>query len=271
MVEIALSLAIIGFALVAIIGVLPIGMQVQKDNRQETIINQDASFFLDAIRNGAQGVDDLTNYVVGITNWAFPYKPGAGGVPVPTGPPDVTIYTPGGSSRNNVPLTPPYPLSTGYRIVGLLSTPKFTPLTAPRVSGYYSNYVVACVRSLSGPTSEKFPQTNAAMADLAFTYRLMPQVVPCETNYYDLSWNDTTTLYLRTNLYGNLHDLRLLFRWPLLNQKTGRTGTGRQVYRTLVGGSLQETNEPGFQRPNAGYSSPFDLYFFQPRTYVKAP
>src|ERR1017187_7333323 len=59
MIEIAISLAIIGFALVAIIGVLPIGMNVQKDNREETIINQDATVLMDAIRNCAQGLDDL--------------------------------------------------------------------------------------------------------------------------------------------------------------------------------------------------------------------
>ena len=38
MIEIALCLAIIGFALVAIIGILPAGMQVQKDNREDTIV-----------------------------------------------------------------------------------------------------------------------------------------------------------------------------------------------------------------------------------------
>ncbi len=55
MVEIAISLAIIGIALVAIIGVLPLGMNVQKDNREETIINQDATVLLEAIRSGARG------------------------------------------------------------------------------------------------------------------------------------------------------------------------------------------------------------------------
>ena len=55
MVEIAICLAIIGFALVAIIGVLPIGMNTQRDNREETIINQDATVFIEAIRNGAHG------------------------------------------------------------------------------------------------------------------------------------------------------------------------------------------------------------------------
>src|SRR5262249_51751200 len=68
MVEIALALAVIGFALVAILGILPMGMDVQKDNRRETIINQDANFLIETIRGGARGLDDLTNYVISITN-----------------------------------------------------------------------------------------------------------------------------------------------------------------------------------------------------------
>ena len=69
MVEIAICLAIIGIALVAIIGVLPIGINVQKDNREETVIDQDATVFLENIRNGARGLDDLTNYVMAITQF----------------------------------------------------------------------------------------------------------------------------------------------------------------------------------------------------------
>src|SRR5271169_5569951 len=68
MIEIAISLAIIGIALVGIIGVLPLGMNVQRDNREETIINQDATVLLEAIRSGARGLNDLTNYVYAITN-----------------------------------------------------------------------------------------------------------------------------------------------------------------------------------------------------------
>jgi type II secretory pathway pseudopilin PulG len=62
MVEIAICLAVIAFALVAIIGVLPLGIQVQADNRQESIINRDGAYFLDAIRKGAPP-DDLRLYV----------------------------------------------------------------------------------------------------------------------------------------------------------------------------------------------------------------
>ena len=72
MIEIALCLAIIGFALVAIIGVLPLGMNAQRDNREATVINQDATVLLEAVRSAARGADYLTNNVYAITNyWAF--------------------------------------------------------------------------------------------------------------------------------------------------------------------------------------------------------
>ena len=66
MVEIAIALGVIAFALVAIIGVLPMGMQTQKDNREDTIVNQDARVLLDAIRSGGRSVAslDLGSYVV---------------------------------------------------------------------------------------------------------------------------------------------------------------------------------------------------------------
>src|SRR3954468_659083 len=63
MVEIAFSLAIVAFALVAIMGVLPTGMTVQKDNREDTVVNNDAAFWAEALRSGSRGIEDLTNYV----------------------------------------------------------------------------------------------------------------------------------------------------------------------------------------------------------------
>ena len=52
--------AVIGFALVAIVGVLPIGLNVQKDNREETVINFDANYLIDAIRSGVAGSSTIT-------------------------------------------------------------------------------------------------------------------------------------------------------------------------------------------------------------------
>ena len=138
MMEIAICLAIIGFALVAIIGVLPIGLNTQRDNREETVINQDATVLLEAIRGGARGADYLTNYVYAITN---------------SGVNQAWI---GYGSGN---------LTSGAQIIGLLSTPEF--------NGTTSNHIVAYVRSISGLAAEKPPQDNAIMREDTFTYRLL--------------------------------------------------------------------------------------------------
>ena len=119
MIEIAIALAVIAFALVAIIGVLPIGMNVQRDNRAETIINHDATYWMEAIRSGAQGLDDLTNYTDQITV--------------------------NGTNFENFYLNPgasPLVFSTGREIIGLLSTP-----------GTGTNSAI--VRTLSGAATEK--------------------------------------------------------------------------------------------------------------------
>jgi type II secretory pathway pseudopilin PulG len=263
MIEIAVSLAIIGFALVAIIGVLPYGMNVQKDNREETIINQDFTVFINAIRNGAQGLDDLTNYVMAITNEVWLYTDGA------VGRNFVGRY---GYTLTNSSTSPQFPLTNGFRIVGLLSTPKYLPYKTRTQTGFLSNNVVAYVRSMSGPANEKFPQISQSMQDLAFSYLMTSEVVPYWTNYYDQSWTNYAAFppnspeyvarhdysMITSNVQANLHDLRLLFRWPLRSQ--GKTGQGGQSFRTLVSGQLLQTNDIGYP-----------LYFFQPRTYVKAP
>jgi len=249
MVEIAISLAIIAFALVAIIGVLPLGLDVQKENRQETIINQDAGYFMDAIRNGARGLDDLTNYVIGITNYWTLYNTN-----VPPSRPwkrvtsDNDGYDPIGSRVTSINPPPPFSLTNGYRIVGLLCTPKLEYVGG---ENYQSNYLVAFVRALSGSATEKFPQSDKSIQSLAFSYRLIPEIVP-------LPGYDTNSAYGK-NLQANLNELRLLFRWPLLPNWSA--GNGRQSYRSLVGGQLVKTNDVTGQT----------LHFFHPTTFVNVP
>jgi type II secretory pathway pseudopilin PulG len=259
MVEIAISLAVIGFALVAIIGVLPFGMRVQKVNREETIINQDANVFMDAIRNGAQGLDDLTNYVLTITNYVTHYHP--------NGTPFYPGWYYGYTRTNSYGTSLQYPLINGSRIVGLLSTPQYVPLVpGPGVAAgeFLSNHVVAYVRSMSGSASQMPPQNDPAMQDFAFTYRMTSEVVPIGTNYYDPTWTvDPNYVKLINNLNANLHDVRLYFGWP--PQAQGRSSQSGQSFRTLAGGLLLETNEPSFG------AIEYNLYFFQPQTYVKAP
>jgi type II secretory pathway pseudopilin PulG len=65
MVEIAISIGVIAFALVAIIGILPTGLQTQRDNREDTIVNQDARVLLEAIKSGGRDVtSDLGSFVI---------------------------------------------------------------------------------------------------------------------------------------------------------------------------------------------------------------
>ena len=119
MVEIAICLAVIGFALVAIIGILPLGMNVQKDNREETIIGQDGAFFMEAIRSGARGLEELPESVTNL----------------------VLVRMDG--TRESVP---PASYPTASNIIGILSTPQ--PLVLR---------VEADVRAISGSAVEKGP------------------------------------------------------------------------------------------------------------------
>lgn len=234
MAEIAISLAIIGIALVAIIGVLPLGMRIQRDNRETTVINQDATVFMEALRGGARGMDDLTNYVFMITN----------------------TYAHVAYSS----------FTSGAEIIGLLGTPEFVdangnPIPYPSyVTPSYSNRMVAFVYSMSGPAVEKPPQANGSLVrQSSFSYGLI-----CENLSLPLDPNTTTNAY-GANLAANLHELRLTFLWPLLpDSQPPRVhyGTGQQTYRTLVAGQqvLDTQTVPTV-----------NLYFFQPQSFSTAP
>ena len=161
--------------------------------------------------------------------------------------------------------------------------------------GFYSNHVVAVVRALSGAASEKPPQSNLSVQEMAFAYRLIAEVVPYgygtwtnanaqisppNSSEWDFSWTNyldpqlyspTTNTpeiikrfnYFRvaTNLQADLNDVRLLFRWPA--RPNGGLGGGRQVFRSLAAGPLQSF-------PTNVLPTHYTLYFVQPKTFVKA-
>lgn len=275
MIEIALALAIIGFALVAIIGVLPAGLNVQKNNRQETIITQDANYFMEAIRNGARGLDDLTNYVISITNYwttfntnfplGTPWQPNGndydGYTGVAVNPVNLRFRSHVTSVTNAV-VENSFPLTNGFHIVGLLGRPKFEPTTVNNTPSLRSNHVVALIRAISGASSEKYPQTNVLVQDLAFSYRMVTEVFTLPQA--DIITNDVVDVARLQELNGarafssqlqdRLREVRLKFAWPLLSRN--QLGNGRQTFRTLVGGKLETSvldNQP--------------VYFFNPTAY----
>jgi hypothetical protein len=143
MIEIALSLAVVAFALVAIMGVLPTGMTVQRDNREDIIINQEGKFWLDAIRTGARGLEDLTNYVEAIT-----------------------ITNRGtGTTRVFSEVNGPNRLMSASDIIGLLCVPHV-------LSDFTTNDVRLRVKAITGLAAEKGPLTN----EFSFRYQVQSQI-----------------------------------------------------------------------------------------------
>ncbi|MBI4658487.1 MAG: hypothetical protein HY735_06510 [Verrucomicrobia bacterium] len=231
MVEIALSLGIIAFALVALIGVMPTGIKVQQENREETVINQDGLYLLEAIRSGSKGVDELTNYVESIT--------------IRDGRSSITF--------TNSPLPIANRLTNGQHIVGLLSTPRFVRSAD---GTFRTNLVEAHVRAISGVAGEK----SALNDQLAFRYLLRTEIVPFIHRPPGFVANGPSELAYATNLLNNLYDVRLILRWPLYQKgPVWETGRSRKVFRTLVTGELKPFNTPRSRYP---------LYWFEPNTFA---
>jgi type II secretory pathway pseudopilin PulG len=251
MVEIAICLAIIGLALVAIIGVLPLGMNIQRDNREETIINQDATVLLEAIRNGERGGTDLTNYVYAITNYVTPYNQ-----QMQPGKTVVSGYTQDAAQILGYNVSPGlFALTNNACIIGVLSTPEYLNIafqpTNNLMSGGYSNHVEAFVHAISGPAVEKPPQDNQILVADSFSYivRVVNSPVATATNMMGLAQQKL--------LAANLHEVGLSFYWPI--RPNGSVGLGRQTQRTMVAGTIQTI--PGRQ----------PLYFFESQIFTNAP
>ncbi len=258
MVEIAICLAIIGLALVAIIGVLPLGMNVQRDNREETVINQDATVWMESIRNGVKSGSDLTNYVYTITNYWTQYSS-----PTVVQNQGVNWYNYDGSSIFGTPEL--FGLTNNARIIGILSTPEYLMLDGKTpannlFSGGFSNHVFAYVRALSGPAVEKPPQNNTIMIGDSFAYRLLVVNAPLATDTNLLALPLSQTAFSR-QLAANLHELRLTFAWPVRpNGKLGSDGPLPQTQRTMVPGTYYHTND-----------GPQILFFYQSQAFANSP
>ena len=258
MVEIAICLAIIGLALVAIIGVLPLGMKVQRDNREETVINQDATVLLESIRNGVRGGYDLTNYVTEIDNYVTLFDQNLAKIRT-----DTYIYTLTNYTVNGNASTTQFGLTNNARIVGLLSTPEFldgnyNPVNLLVPNGI-SNHVEMNVRAMSGPAVEKPPQDNSILIGDSFTYRVRVVNAPVatDTNLYNLMNFTPAQRAYTTQLNANLHELSLSFYWPV--EPNGSLGTGRQTQRAAVAGDITRTPDV------------VNLYYYQSQSFTNTP
>jgi len=194
LVEIAICLAIISFGILAVIGVLPIGMNTQQDNREETIINQDATMLLEAIRSGSRGASDLVNYVYAITN----------------------------SSA-----TPPYGwdqsyLNTGARIIGLLSRPG---------TDHYVAYVHSMSGQAAEKPPQPL---NSMVFQDTFTYRVVCvnyPVSPAGSSGLAGNQHELRMTFLWPQLpNGNVGSGRQTFRTTIAGQMTTTNDGGQTLY-----------------------------------------
>lgn len=254
MVEIAICLAIVAFAMIVIMGVLPLGMQVQKSNREDTVINLEGQYFLEAIRSGSKGTPELLQAI------------------------DWVVIT---NSLNKVRSNSWSDFNTNniYALIGLLSTPKYQLDPNGRV---ITNTVLAKFRSFNGSAAER----DASLRDFSFSYLMSVEIVPFpmmstnllgNTNFLEAglaptdvpirsnAWQTTTFQQNRAN---NFYDLRLTLRWPV--RPNGTAGNNQQVFRTLVSGQLQTlwvTSPP--PPPLPGMPPLTNLHYFTPNKFTK--
>jgi len=212
MVEIALSLAVVAFALVAIIGILPSGMTVQRDNREDTLLNQEGRYWIEAIKSGALGLDHLTNNVEEIIFYR-----------------EYEGKTERILSRSNTVAKPWF----GSDIIGLLTTPKYGSFYVYPSGALVTNKVVARVKAITGSAAEKGPLTN----EFAFRYELESEIVP---NFpFPAAYPGTNLVVSNYNaaVGTTLHDVRLILRWPVVQQGDDwHIGNNRKEFRgKLIG------------------------------------
>jgi hypothetical protein len=160
-------------------------------------------------------------------------------------------------------------LITGQRIIGLLSTPKYIPFSTGKDIGFVSNYVVGYFRCLSGDVSDKYPQTNQVMRDMAFSYRLVPEIVPYSA--YDPSWvnfNDpairgnTNEILSRSNYWTYVRNLpnqparsKAPLRWPGAAERKNRERTPRFIAPPQAEASCRRTRSVFRGNPRIAFIS----------------
>jgi prepilin-type N-terminal cleavage/methylation domain-containing protein len=255
MIEIAIAIAVVAFALVAIIGVMPTGLRVQQENREDTVVNQDGNVWLQAIRSGALGLNYLTNHIelIEVRNQVGNLT-------------STNLYTVVTYERGEVQGD----LRDGRDIVGILSTPRYQ---LDRKDQWTTNLIRAYVRAISGAAADRLVARPGGRSEFGFLYRMTVEVVPhnpvagMATDVSDpnlpaeVRTNRLKLLAWGNSLQANLFDVRVAIDWPvtLVPNQPPRIGNNRREFRTLVSGTLTATNSVPLRRP---------LYFLQPNRFA---
>lgn len=207
MIEVALSLAIVAFALVAIMGVMPAGLNVQRENREETIISQDAEYLLEAIRMGVLA----TNLDVMRSN--------------------ITLLEVQGNYNGSAvaPLSWTYGATTNPPTIGQILVHLCRPSSYVVGGSTNFNEVRLRFKGFSGNMASLAGGTNLANS---FQYELSTEIerVRPGVAFYG------SDVFRQSFLSNNLYSVKLTFRWPVL--PTGNLGLGSKTFHTQMKGSL---------------------------------
>lgn len=243
--EIALCIAVIGIALTAIIGVLPSGLNVQKQNREDTLVSQDAQFLIESIRSGAMAIPDLTNQVDFIL-WRR------------TGAENKEYYFRGPNFQEALPGTV-IPLTASWQVTALLGMPRYEAVR----NGVVQNEVTAQFRTFGSPFSEKPYRDAGGLPSQARLQTAMRYLVTAETqttptrpplilNGYTNRNESNIVASQLFRIEQGMSDLRLTFQWPVFRVGADfRTGGSRRSFRSLIRGErdLLTTNFLGTLHP----------------------
>lgn len=206
LVEIVLSLAIVAVALVAIIGVLPLGLNVDRSNREDSIINQEATLWMEALRGGSEYM-------------ALP-------------PVDYMVLTENGVVVDGFEVVDPAPTN----VLKLVST--ISDTVVPNVLNQNQGNPPAATRlahvrarAVNGNLSELQGDTN-----FAFGYQLEVEVSPHYTG--------PGSPYLNVFNTNQLYDVRLEFNWPLVppDDRIQTDFARSKTFRSIVYASRNSTN-----------------------------
>lgn len=224
MIEVAMSLAIVAFALVAIIGVMPTGLNVQRQNADETIISQDGTYLLEAIRQGTLSAN-LTQLGTNLTEIDLRSEFNA------VGNPSTYYWTNGVGS----------PPSIDQLVLHLARPRESENLSIGVATAPITNYVRLRFFALSGNMTAVLGNDSDKMQ-----YEVQIEVIAGGSGLSDPNVFAATNQFTSSFIQGNLHTVKLTYRWPVL--PTGRLGSGRKVLLTQFRGYLKPkklTSSPG--------------------------
>jgi type II secretory pathway pseudopilin PulG len=259
LVEIALCIAVVSIAMVAIIGVLPAGLNVQRQNREESVLTQDAELLLNAIRGGQVGLHDLVNYADRVT-LIRQYRDGS---------PARTNFYHGPLVSGNAEGSEPF-IDT-FQLIGLVSRPRYTTEPSPNnpngaiavtntlrlemrtMSGSMANQPV--IRSGNTRTPGSDPRIDFAFRYLVTVENVTRQGVRVPGD--ELRPVDTTA--------GGVSEIRLTLEWPL-----NRSGPKPQQFKLGLSRREFRTELVGGPSPLLG-NVPQDLTYFGPIVFPFRP